>query len=224
MIGAVFNRPAVRFTLVAALGLSLSGCALLSSPKPVQTYRFGGEAQAAVEPVATARPIAVALRRIDFPEASKGDRILGVTGTEAAYIKGARWISPAEVLFNDGLEAAFAAQPDTVRLIGRREVGASARVLSLDVTTFEARYDVAGSVPTVVITVRARMVILPERSVTSEKVFTISQPATENRVSAIVAAFDVATRDLDTQIVDWTATEAGVSTPTSARPTVGSRG
>ncbi|CAN5438492.1 ABC-type transport auxiliary lipoprotein family protein [soil metagenome] len=221
MIGALFNtRPVTKLALVAAVGLSLSGCSLLSTPKPVQTYRFGGEGQSAVEPNTAARPVAVALRRIDFPEASKGDRILGVTGTEAAYIKGARWISPAEVLFNDALEASFAAQPDKVRLIGRREVGASARVLSLDVTTFEARYDTAGAVPTVVITVRARMVVLPERSVTSEKVFTVSQPATENRVSAIVAAFDVATRDLNTQIVEWTSLE----TDAPVRSAVGARG
>jgi len=210
MIGALFNTKTRNSRLAAiasvgALSVALTGCSLLSTPKPVQTYRFGGDAGEAVAAASAARPVAVALRRIEFPEASKGDRILGVTGTEVAYIKGARWISPAEVLFNDAVEAAFAAQPDRVRLIGRREVGASTRVLSLDVTTFETRYDYAGGLPTVVITARARIVVLPERSVTSEKVFTVSQPATENRVSAIVAAFDIATRDLNTQVVEWTA-------------------
>jgi cholesterol transport system auxiliary component len=215
MIGALFNPvKAARLAVIAAIGVSMTGCALLSSPDPVQTYRFGGETEAPMQAAGTA-PVAVALRRIDFPEATKGDRILGVNGAEAAYIKGARWISPAEVLFNDALEAAFAARPDKVRLIGRREVGASTRVLSLNVTTFEARYDVAGAAPTVVITARARMVILPERSVTSEKVFTVSQPATENRVSAIVAAFDTATRDLNAQVVDWTSAETDRPTSTT---------
>jgi cholesterol transport system auxiliary component len=32
----------------------------------------------------------------------------------------------------------------------------------------------------------------------------VTQPAGENRVSAIVAAFDTATRDINTQIADWT--------------------
>lgn len=201
--------PAVRrlsvLAGVGALSVVLSGCALLSSPDPVQTYRFGTSAAAPVDaPAGSVAPIAVALRRIEFPEASKGDRILGVTGAEAAYIKGARWISSAEVLFTDSLEAAFTARPDRVRLIGRRDFGAAQRVLNLDVTTFEARYDYAGTAPTVVITARARMVQLPERTVTAEKVFSISQPASENRVSAIVAAFDTATRDLNTQVVDWT--------------------
>lgn len=217
MIGALSNKTpgiggrglAARIAIVATVAISLSGCALLSTPKPVQTYRFGGESQAAVSSsVSTARPVAVALRRIEFPAASKGNQILGVTGTQAAYIAGARWISPAEVLFNDSLEAAFAARPDRVRLIGRRDVGASARVLSLGVTAFEARYDTPGGIPTVVITARARVVTLPERSVSSERVFTINQPATENRISAIVTAFDVATRDLTAQVVEWTASEA----------------
>ncbi|WGM48351.1 hypothetical protein KOAAANKH_03249 [Brevundimonas sp. NIBR10] len=207
MTGALFTRTALKLASAFAVTAALSGCALLSTPDPVQTYRFGGDAPEVVNSAAAARTVAVALRRIDFPEASKGDRILGVTGTEAAYIGGARWISPAEVLFNDALEATFASRPDQVRLIGRREVGASTRVLSLDVTTFEARYDYAGAVPTVVISARARMVVLPERSVTSERVFTVRQPATENRVSSIVAAFDTATRDLNTQLLEWTASE-----------------
>lgn len=198
-------RRLAAVACVGALSLVLSGCALLSSPDPVQTYRFGTSETAATSASAGAgAPIAVALRRIEFPDASKGDRILGVTGAEVAYIKGARWISSAEVLFTDSLEAAFTARPDRVRLIGRRDFGAAQRVLNLDVTTFEARYDYAGAAPTVVITARARMVQLPDRAVTAEKVFTVSQPASENRVSAIVAAFDTATRDLNTQVVEWT--------------------
>ncbi|QTC89727.1 ABC-type transport auxiliary lipoprotein family protein [Brevundimonas goettingensis] len=205
-----------RILTVAAVAFALSGCSLLSTPKPVQLYRFGSSAPEApgVTPQAMT-PIPVALRRIDFPEASKGDRLLGVTGTEAAYIKGARWVSPAEVLFNDSLEAAFASNP-RVRLIGRREPGIATRVLSVDVTRFEARYDAPGGTPTVVITARARMTILPERNVTSEEVFTVSQPANENRVSAIVSAFDIASRDLNAQIADWTATAAPTAAPAPA--------
>lgn len=210
MIGALFNTKIrsgrlASIVTVGALAVALTGCSLLSTPKPVQTYRFGGDAAQAEAQSAAARPVPVALRPIAFPQASKGDRILGVTGNEAAYIKGARWISPAEVLFNDALATAFAAQPDRVRLIGRREVGVTTRVLSLDVTAFEARYASVDAAPTVVITVRARMVQLPERAVTSERVFTVSQPASENRISAIVTAFDIATRDINAEIVGWTA-------------------
>lgn len=192
----------------------LSGCALLSTPDPVQLYRFGSLPETSTAAPTSAEPVAVALRRINFPEASKGDRILGVTGTEAAYIAGARWVSPAEILFTDAVESAFASRPDQVQLLGRREPGVSTRVLNLDVTRFEARYAAPGATPEAVITVRARMVILPERSVTSERTFTVVQPAGQNRVSAIVTAFDIATRDLNSQIVDWTVSATGPTTAT----------
>lgn len=193
----------IRTLAVAALAaLSLSGCALLSSPDPVQLYRFGDPAGAAS--AALADPVQIKLRALEMPQASQGDRLLGLTGSEAAYIKGARWVSPAVMLYSDALEAAFASQARSVRLIGRRELTQTTRLLDIDVRRFEARYDYAGAAPTVVITARARLMRFPERTVVTEQTFTVSQPASENRVSAIVEAYDVATRDLNTQIVGWT--------------------
>lgn len=192
----------IRTLAIAAAAVSLSGCALLSSPDPVQLYRFGSAGDAVATPVAA--PVEVKLRRVEMPQAASGDRLLGVTGPEAAYIKGARWVSPAGLLFSDSLEASFAAQASAVRLIGRREVTPTTRLLDLDVRTFETRYDYAGATPSVTISARARLLRFPERTVLAEQVFTVSQPAGENRVGAIVEAYDVATRDLNTQIVGWT--------------------
>ena len=84
----------------------------------------------------------------------------------------------------------------------------SGRSLDIDIRAFEARYDAPGGVPTVVVTARARVMALPDRTVSAERMFSVEQPATENRVSAIVAAFDTATRDLNTQIVAWTEANA----------------
>ena len=38
----------------------------------------------------------------------------------------------------------------------------------------------------------------------AERIFAVERPASANRVSAIVEAFDAATRDLNSQIVAWT--------------------
>lgn len=190
------------FTLAAIAALSLSGCALLSSPDPIQLYRFGDPSGTAT--TAVAAPVQVKLRALEMPQASQGDRLLGVTGSEAAYIGGARWVSPALMLYSDALEASFASQARTVRLIGRRELTPTTRLLDVDVRAFETRYESAGGSPSVVITARARLLRFPERTVVAEQTFTVSQPAGENRVSAIVEAYDVATRDLNTQIVTWT--------------------
>ena len=197
----------IRSILAAAgVAVALSGCALLSSPDPVQLYRFGGTGTVAAQ--AVAEPVQVKLRAVEFPQASQGDRLLGVTGTEAAFIKGARWVSPAAQLYADSLEGAFAGQARAVRLIGRRELTPTTRLLDIDMRSFETRYDYAGGVPTVVIIARARLLRFPERTVVAEQTFEVSQPATENRIGTIVDAYDVATRDLNSQIVAWTDTNA----------------
>ena len=51
---------------------------------------------------------------------------------------------------------------------------------------------------------RVRLLDSQERSVAAERIFAVEQPAAANRVSAIVEAFDAATRDLNSQIVAWT--------------------
>ena len=199
----------IRPLATVAAAMALSACALLSTPDPVQTYRFGGIAMAEAAGPMVASPTQVVLRRVEFPEAVEGDKLLGVTGTETAYIAGARWVSPATDLYMESIESAFASQATRVRLIGPRELTRGQRSLDIDIRSFEARYDTPGLAPTVVVTARARLLALPERTVAAERVFTIEQPATANRVSAIVEAFDAATRDLNTQIVSWTEASAG---------------
>lgn len=202
-------RSSIKLAVAAAGVLALAGCALLSSPDPVQTYRFGGPAAASAAADGQAALRQVSLRRVEFPEAVEGDRILGVTGTETAYIAGARWVSPASDLYMESLENAFSAQATRVRLIGPRELSRGERSLNVDVRAFEARYDAPGLAPMVVVTARARLLDMPDRSVAAERTFTVQQPAAANRVSAIVEAFDIATRDLNTQIVSWTDANAG---------------
>ena len=203
------NRISLIRPIVATVALmGLSACALLSSPDPVQTYRFGG-VPASTAGSAVSSPVQFTLRRVEFPEAVEGDKLLGVTGTETAYIAGARWVSPASDLYMESIENAFAAQATRVRLIGARELTRGQRSLDIDIRSFEARYDAPGMAPTIVVTARARLLALPERTVAAEQVFSVEQPASANRVSAIVEAFDTATRDLNTQIVAWTDASAG---------------
>ena len=202
-------RLSIKAAVAAVGALAVAGCALLSTPDPVQTYRFGGPAAASAAAEGQADLRQISLRRVQFPEAVEGDKILGVTGTETAYIAGARWVSPASDLYMESLENAFSAQATRVRLLGPRELTRGERSLDIDIRAFEARYDAPGAAPMVVVTARARLLALPERTVAAERTFTVEQPAAANRVSAIVEAFDIATRDLNTQIVSWTDANAG---------------
>jgi cholesterol transport system auxiliary component len=205
------NRvPSRLLALSAALvgSLGLSACALLATPDPVQLHRFGAVTEDYSGVQAEAGSIEVSLRRVEFPLSSEGDRILSVTGTEAAYVAGARWVEPAQDLFTAGLEGAFSARGGRVRLLGPRELARGTLALDVDVRNFEARYTSADAAPVVVITARARLIALPGREIAAERVFTVERPAGDNRVSAIVEAFDEGTRDLTGQLVDWVETSA----------------
>lgn len=191
-------RPLFALGLAAAV----SGCALLSTPEPVQMYRFG-----ASDPVTGVAPdgaIALELRPVQFSAAAADDRILAVTGPEAAYIGGARWVERAQDLYQESVENAFAAEATRVRLGGRRELSRSPQVLDLDVRTFEARYPAPGATPTVRIAVRARLIDRDDREVVADEVFMVEQPAAGNRVSAIVSAFDAAVLQVNRDVVRWT--------------------
>ncbi|MGA0546574.1 ABC-type transport auxiliary lipoprotein family protein [Brevundimonas sp. VNH65] len=214
-------RTILKAGVMGAALAALGACSILSTPDPVQLYRFGAMMDEPARAGTTPAPLLISIRRVEFPDASRDERILGVTGTETAYIGGARWVSPAAVLFDDSLNAAFAARPDRIRVLDRREPGTTPLVLRVAVSSFEARY-LAGqdAPPTVVVTARAQLRNTPERvragggpirpedGRTVEQVFTVSVPARENRVSAIVDAFDAAVRDVNGQVVDWTLTSA----------------
>lgn len=206
-------RTTARLAAVAALILALPACSLLQTPPPAQMYRFGVTPEAAASAPASA-PIDLALNRIRFAEAVDGDRILGVTGTEAAYIGGARWVSDADDLFTASLEAAFATQSRRVRLVTPRATQTS-QALDIEVRSFEARYAAPETAPVVVVTAWVRLFDTENRAIAAERVFSVQQPASENRVSAIVAAFDTATRDLNAQVVEWT--DANAKAPTAPR-------
>ncbi|MET4682900.1 ABC-type transport auxiliary lipoprotein family protein [Brevundimonas faecalis] len=199
--------------LIAAASVAVSGCALLSSPDPVQLYRFGGASAFAGTGATSACPdVQVSLRRVDFPEAARGDRILAVTGAEAAYIKGARWVSPAETLFEETLRNAFLDGAACTVLSGG-PLTRDGLLLSVEVRRFEAAYAAPGAVPDANIDVLLRLVRPGDRSIVAEDRISVSENAGQNRQSAIVAAFDRAAAEASRQIVVWTDQQASQATP-----------
>lgn len=195
------------FAALAAVCALTGACALLATPEPVQLYRFGSGETAPAPGVRAGAPIEVMLRPIEFDPAARGDRILAVTGAEAAYLAGARWVSPAETLFVAALENAFSVDPGRVRLSGMREATPGVQSLDVDVLVFEARYPSRGAAPTATVVTRVRL-LGRDRSIRAEQTFTTEHRADDNRVSAIVAAFDAASAEAVSRIVAWTEIEA----------------
>lgn len=201
----------LRFLSLAALPLALAACvSLFPKADPSQLYRFGPRADAAEPTPSQGVRTSVALARISFNQSASGDRILTYTGSEAAYVKGARWVEPADAMFERSLQSAFETKASAVRLVDRRQASATTAVLDVDVDVFETRYEAGPKgAPTVVVSFSARLVRYPDRAVIGERRFTARKTASDNRMGAIVPAYDAALDDALGQLVAWTDETAG---------------
>jgi cholesterol transport system auxiliary component len=199
-------RPLARLGLAGLLVLALSGCiSLLPKSKPADLYRFGGPLNAAQAARGPDGKVGVFRTHSEFQRESAGDRILTVTNGNVAYIAGSRWVAPAAVLWDEAVLAAFDADPGPVRLVSRGEPAAAAYLLRVDVRNFEAHYDDGPkAAPTILVRVRATMMKGADRNGVVEQIFESKVRADDNRVTAIVAAFDKAVRDVLGQLVTWT--------------------
>ncbi len=188
---------------VAASGLGLSACvSLFPKTPPVQLYAFGQLPPPPAGPTAPGA-VGVVLGGTTMPAAAVGDQILTVTGQDVAYIAGARWVVPAGAMIQGDAERAFEAKGRRVRLLHRGDVGGAVALLHLDVGDFEARYDTPGAAPTVVVSLRASLT-RPGGALIAAQTFTARQPAADNRVGPIVAAYDKAVIEVLGQVVAWT--------------------
>ena len=194
-----------RTLAVTALAVSLSGCiSVFPKTKPSSLYRFG-ETEVSVPKGPPGAMFGVLKTPSAFTRAAASDRILTSTNGEVAYIAGARWISPAFVLFEEATARAFENDPGRARLIGRGEVAKADMMLRLEVRTFEADY-VNGpkAAPEIVVRVRAVLNRSQDRALVGDQVFEAKVQAADNRVSAIVPAFDQAVAKVLGEIVAWT--------------------
>jgi len=202
------SRTAARIAALAVCAASLAGCiSLLPKAKPSQLYRF--EAPAAVAPVGPGptpmNHVAIFKASSSFLRSAAGDRILTLSGGQAAYVAAARWVSPASVLFDEALMRAFDANPGPARLAARGEPLRTAYALRLDVRDFYAVYDHGPkAAPEVVVRLRMSLTRSADQVALGEQVFEARVRASDNRVGAIVAAFDAAVGQVLAELVDWT--------------------
>jgi cholesterol transport system auxiliary component len=196
----------LRAGLCVLLLMGLAGCiSLFPKVPPVQLYRFGVSPPAGAPAPESGRIVYVQRSMTGFTSPAAGDRMLTVDGDQTAYIAGARWASSATELFDEAETQAFEAAGGPVRLLRAGDPASPQANLRLDVQTFEVRY-LAGpnAAPTVVIEVHALLVSVNDRKVLGDETFESQAQASDNRVSAIVQAFDGATNDLLGKVIGWT--------------------
>ena len=203
----MMRTPALVAT--CALALSLSACiSLLPKTKPAHLYRFG---QPTGSEAVTATPgqIGVFRTNASFQRESAGDRLLTISSDgKVQYVAETRWVAPASALWDEAVLAAFDADPGPVRLVSRGEPASAQYILRLDVRNFEARYDNGPkAAPTVIVRVRAAL-SRGDRAAVGEKIFEKQVAAADNKVSAIVPAYDRAVAEVLKEVVDWTTEQA----------------
>jgi cholesterol transport system auxiliary component len=191
--------------------LTLAGCvSLLPKAEPAQLYRFQANLPAAGGP-STGPRVEIALAPVQFAQAASSDRLLTVNGSEAAFIADSRWVAPADVLFRENLLRAFDSA-GVARLADRAQAPASSMTMDVAVNDFEAQYRSGmNAAPTVVIQVNARLI--RDRAIVGEKRFTGEAQASDNRMSAIVPAYNEALTQVLKDMVAWADQTASQTPP-----------
>ena len=194
--------------------MSLSACiTVFPKTKDAQLYRFDGVAavEGAAQPPATR--VGVIRIRGGFNNAAASDRIMTVSGSQVSYLANSRWSEPAVTMFDEAVTRAFGKANGPVRLAARGEPGRAPYALRLDVERFEAVYDRGEkAAPDARVEVRMTLVRSSDRTVVKDLPIATHARAADNRVGAIVQAFDAAVGDALKQVVVATAEGA---TPTS---------
>lgn len=211
------STTVVRGLLLAAVTSLLAGCiSLFPETDPAQLYRFGSTEPQVQQTPSDQPGFDVFLSNTGFEPSSANERILTVTGTQAAYIKGARWVTSAVSLFNSALQHAFDIDQGPARLISGGEITRTDFVLKLDVRTFEARYDNGqDTAPTVVVKVHAALNRSLDQALIGDQGFQAAVTASDNRMGAITQAFDLAVARVLEQLVNWVNTSGTRSAASS---------
>lgn len=200
----------LRSLTIAVAAVALTGCiSLFPKSKPAGLYRFGHVAAASSRP-ATEKSFGVFKTPTVFTRSAMSDRLLSVTNGEAAYISDARWVSPAVVLFDEAVARAFEGENSRARLVTRGEALKAAMALRLEVRSFEAVY-VNGpkAPPEVLVEIRAVMTRSNDRALLGDQVFVARVKAADNRLGAIVPAYDTAVSQVLSEIVTWVSAAEG---------------
>ncbi len=205
-------KAGLAVAAISAVSLGLGGCVtLFPKTKPAQLYSFGSRVGVTPTPADTSGQAPIAMLRVtyDFPRAADKEQILTRAGDGDAYIAGARWITPASVMFQEAAERAFETSNPPIRLLQGADNGIATATLRLEVQTFETDYPLGfKGAPTVVVRVRTLLFHAGDHSPPLEGRFESRKQVEENRVGLIVAGYDAATADVLDQTVRWTAEHA----------------
>lgn len=201
--------PLGKRVLAACTLLPLSACgSLLGGGDKAVLYRLGGNTPLAQS--TSVGDVPVKILRPGLPPGADGDRILTVTGREAAYLADTRWVGPAPDLLRDTITTAVASTAGPAYVLNGG--GSPKFVVSTSFTQFAAFYDAGPDRPPLVrIAVQTELRRAGDDQSIAVAIHSAELPASDNRVSAITEAFDAASLKISGDIAGWLQRHVGES-------------
>jgi cholesterol transport system auxiliary component len=181
--------------LLALLGVTLAACAgslFKNKAAPPTMYMLGAtRSTPAVDSPSNNLPIDLAVLRPRVRAGLDTDRIAALyPDRRMDYFADVRWSGPLDEVLQDLAVQQFHANPGLRNASREASVFASTYWLEIEVTDFQAEYSAAGGPPTVHVQLQARIGNSGDRHVLGRFEPDVREAAADNRMSAIVDAYN----------------------------------
>lgn len=191
--------------LAALLLTSLTACTILPKTEPVTFYRLPSVQAASANQPQSVLALTVRIQQPDSSGLLAGNRIAVIpTDNQLSAYQDARWATSVPILFRDQLLDTWLESGRFKHVINDSKPLAADRELAGSLRAFQTEY--LNGQPTIVIQFDAQWLDPQSRTLLASRRFSVTQPATNAEVPAVVAAFGVAQARLSQQLLDWVLT------------------
>ena len=188
--------------LSTALLASCAGSLFKNKTAPPTMYRLAALPKVSADPAnPRAKPVDLAVLKPRVRAGLDTDRIAALyPDRRMDYFADVRWTGPLDEVLQDLAVQQFHIDPGLRNVSADSSVFASTYWLEIEVTDFQAEYTTATAAPTVHVRLQARVGSSGERRVLGRFEPDIHEAATDNRMSAIVDAYNRAADEALAQI------------------------
>ena len=184
----------MRVVLTAFLGFALAACGGLFKnkiPPPTMYLLSAGSRPAAAGSSENPTPVDLAVLRPRVRAGLDTDRIAALyPDRRMDYFANVRWSGPLDEVVQDLAVQEIHTNPGLRNVSADISVFASAYWLEVEVMDFQAEYPASGGAPTAHVHLQARVGSSSDRRVIARFEPDIYEPAADNRMSAIIDAYN----------------------------------
>jgi cholesterol transport system auxiliary component len=196
--------------LLALLGVTLAACAgslfKNKTPPPTMYMLRATPSTVAADPAGKSLPSDLAVLRPRVRAGLDTDRIAALyPDRRMDYFADVRWSGPLDEVLQDLAVQQFHANPGLRNVSAEASVFGSTYWLEIEVADFQAEYSAAGGAPTVHVHLQARIGNSGDRHVLGRFEPDVREAAADNRMSAIVDAYNRAADNALAEIAEGVA-------------------